>query len=619
MQLEAWTDIRPEETPSEPHTAGARFHVNDPGDWDRVQSLFNQALDLPPEERLAFARAAASDEGIRGEVESLLAAHEKASGFLSDSPVRFSDDIRSASPVGRLQRGMRLGAFEIIGLLGTGGMGEVLRARDTRLERDVAIKVLSADLAADARSRDRFEREARAVSRLTHPGICTLYDVGSAPIEGVDVQFLVMEMLEGETLADRLRRGPLPLEQAMQTALEILDALSAAHAVGIIHRDLKPANIMLTKAGAKLLDFGLARLHVSTRASDSPAEASADPLTMPGMMFGTIPYMSPEQIRGNDADARSDLFAFGAVLYEMLTGRRAFTGESDAARIAAILEDDPPPLTAAAALVPASLERVVRACLAKEPAERWQHARDVALALRALAEGRPHPSSPVAARSRTPDRAQAFQPLWRVHATWAAVAAILSLTIWFLGASPKPPAPPVNPQPVVVLMDSPLEGRVYDPRTLAAGGTNADDISDALRGLPIVTVKENTSPMWHREEEVLAQNPDLIISHLSCLFDQRVTSEAAVRQHLFDMAQTRLVGFFGHVGAVNTRTKFLVYSRGRFGAPAGTWSNDVLVRFPHLRGRLFTLTAQGGETASFRDPATMQQLRAQVVEALGLP
>ena len=182
----------------------------------------------------------------------------------------------------------------------------------------------------------------------------------------------------------------------------------------------------------------------------------------------------------------------------------------------------------------------------------------------------------------------------------------------------SPPAVAGNPQPVIVLMDSPLEGRVYDPRTLAAGGTNADDITDALRGLPIVTHKENTSPMWHREDEVRQQNPDLIVSHLSCLFDQRVTADAAVRSHLFEMSQHRLTAFFGYVASVNPRTKFLVYSRGRFGSDEATWIGNVVARFPHMRGRLYAMVVPGGAKATFRDPATMQQLHARVVEILGL-
>ena len=586
-----------------------------PSDWERVRLLFHKALAVPPEERAAFVRSACTDERVQSEVESLLAAHEAAGGFLSASPGGFTGSAQGT----RLEPGTRLGAFEILGPLGAGGMGEVFRARDTRLDREVAIKVLSRDLAADHRGRERFEREARAVSRLTHPHICTLYDIGSALVDGVELQFLVMELLDGETLADRLRRGPLPVESAKQMAAETLDALSAAHAVGIIHRDLKPANIMLTRSGVKLLDFGLARLREPPTGTSSAADPATDPLTMPGLIFGTLPYMAPEQVRGEEADARADLFAFGAVFYEMLTGRRAFSAESEPSLIAEILERDPPSMTAHAPSQAAPLEPVLKACLAKDPANRWQHARDVALALEAIGAGNAMPavrgtSSPTG----EPRRHWPFIRSWRLHASWAAVATGLAVTVWLLGASADRPLSASNSQPVVVLMDSPLEGRVYDPRTLSAGGTNADDITDALRGLAIVTHKENTSPMWHREQEVVAQNPDLIISHLSALFDQRVASDPKIRQHLFDMSQARLVGFFGYVATVNTRTKFLVYSRGRFGAPAVDWSRDVLVRFPQMQERLFTLTVPGGEKASFRDPATVQLLRDQVAKILGL-
>jgi serine/threonine protein kinase len=539
---------------------------------------------------------------------------------LSDSPVHSVGEDDPSTRNGSFHPGTRLGAFEILGPLGAGGMGEVYRARDTRLDRDVAIKVLSRNLAADSRGRERFEREARAVSRLTHPHICTLYDVGSAEIDGRDVPFLVMELLEGETLAERLHRGALPIAQAIHVAIEILDALAAAHAMGIVHRDLKPANIMLTKAGVKLLDFGLSQLRAPARAAaHATGTKGEDPLTAPGAVLGTIPYMAPEQVRGGEVDARTDLFAFGAVFYEMLTGRRAFNATSEPALIATILEQDPPPLTVEQLSVPPALDGLVRACLAKDPAERWQNAADVALALRGFAQGRAS-SNPQRITDSPSGRAEILhvRRSWRLHAGWAAVAMLVGLLAWVLPRPVREPVAASNPHPVIVLMDSPLEGRVYDPRTLAAGGTNADDITDALRGLRIVTHKENTSPMWHREEEVRQQNPDLIISHLSCLFDQRITNEAPVRQHLFNMAQNRLTAFFGYIASVNPRTKFLVYSRARFGTEEGAWIGDVVARFPQMRDRLFTMTVAGGEKATFREPATMQQLHARVVEILGI-
>jgi serine/threonine protein kinase/Tol biopolymer transport system component len=265
--------------------------------------------------------------------------------------------------------GARLGPFEIGVLLGEGGMGKVYRARDTRLDRTVAIKILR-DTHADLQA--RFAREARAIAALAHPHICTLFDIGRE--QGAD--YLVMECLEGETLAARLKRGALPLDQALKTAIEIGDALDRAHRAGIVHRDLKPSNVMLTKAGAKLLDFGLAKLH--TAPQDAGAGTTlTQTLTGDGKLAGTVPYMAPEQLEGREADARSDLFAFGAVLYEMLTGRRAFDGESQSKVIAALLDHDPPPITGLQPLAPPALVRIVQKCLAKDPEQRWQSARDL--------------------------------------------------------------------------------------------------------------------------------------------------------------------------------------------------------------------------------------------------
>jgi serine/threonine protein kinase len=240
-----------------------------------------------------------------------------------------------------LTAGARLGPYEILESIGAGGMGVVYRARDTRLDRIVAVKVLAAGTAKRPEFRQRFEREARAVSALNHPHICTLHDVGSVG----DIDYIVMEYLEGETLAARLRSGALPLDQALRIALESADALDRAHRTGIIHRDLKPGNIMLTKGGAKLLDFGLARLRDPAGDGPSPAGVLTGTQTMPGLIMGTLPYMAPEQLEAREVDARADIFAFGAVLYEMLTGRRPFEGRSQASLIGAILDRDPPLVT----------------------------------------------------------------------------------------------------------------------------------------------------------------------------------------------------------------------------------------------------------------------------------
>jgi serine/threonine protein kinase/Tol biopolymer transport system component len=293
-----------------------------------------------------------------------------------------------------LTAGTKLGPYEIQSPLGAGGMGEVYRARDTRLGRDVAIKVLPSHLGSDPDLKARFEREAKAISALSHPHICHLYDIGSQ--DGTD--YLVMELLEGETLADRLKKGPLPLKQALQFGIEIAEALEKAHANGIVHRDLKPGNIMLTKSGAKLLDFGLAKPapNLATLASGSMATMSK-PLTVEGMIVGTIQYMAPEQVQGHEADARSDIFALGSVLYEMTTGKRAFAGKSQISVMSAILEKEPEPVSAIQPRAPRALDHVIQRALAKDPNDRWQTARDLIQELKWSAESAVPPSGTVPA------------------------------------------------------------------------------------------------------------------------------------------------------------------------------------------------------------------------------
>ena len=309
-----------------------------------------------------------------------------------------------------LVAGARLGPYEILGPIGAGGMGEVYRARDTRLDRAVAIKVLPAHLSNDPELRLRFEREARAISSLQHPNICTLHDVGR---EG-DTDFLVMEFLEGETLAHRLEKGPLPPEQTLRFGIQIAEALDKAHRQGIVHRDLKPGNVMLTRTGVKLLDFGLAKAvegvvgPAGPRAMSMMATEAArsQPLTSEGMLLGTFQYMAPEQLEGKEADARSDLFAFGSVLYEMATGHPAFEGKSRASLIGAIMSQQPAPMSAAQPLTPPALERVVRACLEKDPDERIQTAHDVRLQLQWILDGGSQMGvpAPVLARRRGRER-----------------------------------------------------------------------------------------------------------------------------------------------------------------------------------------------------------------------
>ena len=321
--------------------------------------------------------------------------------------------------------GTRFGPYEVEAPLGAGGMGEVYRARDTRLDRMVAIKILPQGGPDRAGLRERFDREARAVSNLNHPHICALFDVGQ---EGSQV-YLVMEYLEGETLAAGLDRGPLPIEELLRTAIQIADALSAAHARGFVHRDLKPGNVMLTRAGAKLLDFGLAK----NLATDGPAQTmtvaptATSPLTAEGTIVGTFQYMAPEQIEGAPADARTDIFAFGLLLYEMTTGRRAFDGKTRASLMASVFKETPRSIAEIASMTLSALERLVRICLAKEPADRWQTMHDVALQLRFIAEAGSQAGVPIAVTARR----RLGQRFWQIATVGLLLAgAALATLLW---------------------------------------------------------------------------------------------------------------------------------------------------------------------------------------------
>ena len=322
-----------------------------------------------------------------------------------------------------LTSGTRLGPYEILSPLGAGGMGEVYRAKDTRLDREVAVKVLPAALASNADFRQRFEREAKTISSLNHAHICALYDVGHQ--DGLD--YLVMELLEGETLAERLKRGPLPTEQVQRYGIQIAEALDSAHRHGLVHRDLKPGNIMLTPSGAKLMDFGLAKPGAAPQGGSSltAMPTQSTPLTAEGTLVGTFQYMSPEQIEGREADARSDIFALGSVLYEMATGRRAFEGKSQISVMASILEKDPPPMSELVPMTPPGLERLVATCLKKDPEERLQSARDVKLHLEWINEAgsKAGVPAPVLSRRKT-----------RQRLAWGAAAALFVLASGFAAA-----------------------------------------------------------------------------------------------------------------------------------------------------------------------------------------
>jgi serine/threonine protein kinase len=320
-----------------------------------------------------------------------------------------------------LTSGTKLGPYEIQAPLGAGGMGEVYRARDTRLDRTVAIKILPERLSVSPAARVRFDREARAISALSHPNICHLYDIGQH--EGDS--YLVMEYLEGETLGERLRKGALPLEQVFKVGMEICEGLEKAHRSGVVHRDLKPGNIMLTKSGAKLVDFGLAKAPVPILGSSSSQSLAtmSQPLTTEGTIVGTIQYMAPEQVEGKEADARSDIFALGAVLYEMTTGKRAFEGKTMASTIAAILAAEPKPITVIHPLSPPALEHLVKTCLAKDPDERFQTVHDLKLQLKWITESGSKAGLPAPVTARRKNRESI---LWGVSALLLTACAVLA-------------------------------------------------------------------------------------------------------------------------------------------------------------------------------------------------
>jgi Tol biopolymer transport system component/predicted Ser/Thr protein kinase len=401
--------------------------------------------------------------------------------------------------------GARLGPYEILSALGAGGMGEVYKARDTRLDRTVAIKVLPAALASDPQFRERFDREARAIAALNHRHICTLHDIGTQ--NGID--FLVMEYLEGDTLAKRLEKGALPLDQALSIAIEIADAVDKAHHQGIAHRDLKPGNIMLTKAGAKLLDFGLAKASAPVGAAAGLSMLPTTPpnLTAQGTILGTFQYMAPEQLEGQEADARTDIFAFGCVLYEMVTGKKAFEGKSHASLISAILKDEPPPISQVQPLAPPVLDRVVKKCLAKDPEARWHSAHDLHDELRWIAEA---PSQQVALA--TP----AARPGGREHIAWALLAMaglmIVALSIPAIVHLRERPAanPEVRLELTTPATRQPLHFAISpDGRRLVfvASGDGGQRLwqrpLDAVTALPLEGTEDAEYPFWSPDSRAI--------------------------------------------------------------------------------------------------------------------
>ncbi len=529
-----------------------------------------------------------------------------------------------------LKAGQKIGHYEILSTLGKGGMGEVYLAQDTKLSRKVALKFLPSSFTKDQERLRRFEQEARATSALNHPNILTIFETGEADGR----HYIATEFIEGETLGQRIAAGPLKLGETLNIAEQITSALSAAHGAGIVHRDVKPENIMIRRDGiVKVLDFGLAKL-AQTQSNRSGPEDSTRALvkTNTGVVMGTVAYMSPEQARGLPLDARTDIWSLGVVIYQMLTGSAPFSGATSSDTLASILEREPRSLNSFSLEIPEELEWIVTKALTKDFDDRYQTSREMLTDLRRLKQrlsvaaelernvAPQLPEGSVAARATNPDAAAAVAPSRPrskrrlVGATLlVAMIALASTIIWKGRAYWSNHAAQT---PVVVLMDSPLPDRVYDPETRKNGGTNADDITDILRDLPIVIEKENTSPLWHREDQVLLEKPSLIVIHRSCFADATVGLNP--QSTALQIADKKLESFLGYVGLGNPTTKFLTYTR-RY-EDQGAWLLDLEKRFPQLKGRVVALTVPGGaEHATFRDPETKKMVREKVKSTLGLP
>ena len=399
--------------------------------WQQVQQLFDAALQHTGEKRQEFLeRECGSNQTLRREVESLLAAHEQSGSFMAEPAVVGMAEVQRRG-TSRFEPGDTLGGYKVVSLVGRGGMGEVYRARDTRLKRDVAIKVLPRAFAADRERLRRFEEEARSAAALNHPNIVSVHDMGTAD----GSLYIVSELLQGQNLREVLRQGPLPARKVLDYALQAARGLAAAHDAGIVHRDLKPENLFITQDGQlKILDFGLAKLTWSDELTPDNSSGDARPQTEAGRVFGTIAYMSPEQVRGLRADFRSDIFSFGSILYELFSGKRAFSGNTPADTMSAILHQDPPELTRATPPVHPAVDHTIRHCLEKNPLERFQSAHDLRFQLQVASEGLFPKPEPVRERS-------SFRRRWALPVSIALVlvAASLPFLISRLLAKREPP------------------------------------------------------------------------------------------------------------------------------------------------------------------------------------
>jgi serine/threonine protein kinase len=532
-----------------------------PERWQQVKEIFHSALNRAPKERAAFlAGACGGDEMLRQEVESLISSHEKDGSFIDSPAYEGAAEILTTGE--ELIVGQRVGHYQIISTLGKGGMGEVYLAEDTRLGRKMALKFLPADFTSNPERLRRFEQEARAASSLNHPNIITIYEVGKAD----KLSFIAMEFIDGETLRQKMINGPMKIAQALNVAEQIASALAAAHAAHLVHRDIKPENVIVRPDGyVKVLDFGLVKLGGGSELGSEDATRKLV-RTSTGLVMGTATYMSPEQARGLDVDDRTDIWSLGVVLYEMLSGQAPFGGETPSDILVSILEHDPPALGNLSPQISETLEWIVTKALTKDRDERYQTAREMLTDIRRLkqrldlATERERSFTPAFAKSTDADSAIDARPnadaepspakkLWTrsrlamllaiglMIAVVAGVIAWRSKASWFKRATPSGP-------PVVLLMDSPLPDRVYDEETRKKGGTNADDISDVLRDLPIIIEKENTSALWHREDQVRRENPALIVIHHSCFADADMGFDPQSKET--QTAEAKVTAFLGY-------------------------------------------------------------------------
>ncbi len=467
-----------------------------------------------------------------------------------------------------LDAGSKLGPYEVVAPLGAGGMGEVYRARDTRLDREVAIKVLPEQMSRNHEFRQRFQREAQVISDLTHPNICTLHDIGEH--NGGD--YLVMELIEGDTLAQRISKGPLQVEQVVRIGIDVAAALDSAHRAGIVHRDLKPGNIILSKTGAKLLDFGLAKsaFDGSSMTTAPGADTLTEPLTTKGTLLGTFQYMAPEQLEGQDADARTDIFAFGAMLHEMATGQRAFSGSTRASLITAIMSTEPAPISHIQPMSPPALDHVVRMCLAKDPDDRIQTAHDVKLQLQWISEGGSQVGSPAIVSRRLRGRE-------RLAWVTASLACIVALAAVY-GALVRRTPPAVVP--IVQAEFSPPEDAVYTYRS----GPPA--LSPDGRMLAFLALRDETRSLWIRDL------PRATVRHIPG------TAGAA---YPFWSPDGQSIGFFdgSYLKRVDVRgasPDIICAADGARGG--GTWNREGIILFtggPLGNDGLFSVPASGGQ------------------------